>query len=321
MTKLTLFSLVMASLTTPYGMKGVAVEGSKWKLEDKEVVFLFDIHNLSAFREREQEEVHDFVQVLKRYSYSASILEKYFDTHTKPLHLLLEESPESNGHETILASLVKKLAQEEPLPYIVVENIEQRAASGAMDDVIEHYANIDKLSFNHRPSTTHTFYHQSVTLQDVLDEYDRIIPHLNKAYVSSSDMVKAIHQDKMAIIEYIYDGMLNEISTHAIPLHESFLAVLDSFSSQGIPPYFEKLGKIIHQLFSSIIDLYALHRVISISSESKVVLIAGAQHSHYVKGKIMGSLDAEKDCGYGCFLPGVKTTRSLKREDFYSLLM
>ncbi len=321
MTKLSLFSLVIALLITPYVMKGVAVEGSKWKLEDKEVVFFFDAHSLRAFREREEEEIQDFVQVLKRYSYSACILEKYFDTQTKPLHILLEESPESNGHEKILTSLVKKLAQEEPLPYIFVENIEQRAASGAMDDVIEEYANIDKLSFNHRPSTTHTFYHQSVTLQDVLDEYDRILFHLNNSYVSSSDKVKTIHQDKMALIEYVYEGMLNEISTHAIPLHENFIAVLDSFSSQGIPPYFEKLGKIIHQLFSSIIDLYALHRVISISSEKKVVLIAGARHTQYVKSEIMGFLDAEKECGYGNFEPGVKTTSSLKREDFYSLLM
>ncbi len=321
MTKLNLFSLVIAALTIPCVMKGVVVEGSKWKLEDKEVVLFFDAHNLSAFEEREKEEVHDFIQVLKRYSYSACILEKYFDTQTKPLHILLEQAPESKGDETILTSLVKKLAQEEPLPYVVIENIEQRAASAAMSDVIRDYDRIGKASFDYRPSSTHTFYHQSVTLHDVLDEYERILFHLNNAYRSSSDKVKVIHQDKMEIIEYIYDGMLNEISTHAIPLHENFIAVLDSFSSQGIPPYMEKLGKIIHQLFSNIIDLYALHRVISISSESKVVLIAGAKHSMYVKSRIMGRLDAEKECGYGDFEPGVKTTGYLKREDFYSLLM
>ncbi len=321
MTKLNLYLLAMASLITPHLIEGVIVEGSKWKLDDKEAVLFFDAHHLSPFREREQEEVHDFVKVLKRYSYSACILEKYFDTPTKPLHILLEQSPESNGHETIMTSLVKKLGQEEPLPYIVVENIEQRAASVAMTDVIGLHDKINKLSYNYRPSATHTFYHQSVTLHDVLDEYERIMGHLNNAYVSSSDKVKAIHQDKMALIEYVYDGMLNEISTHAIPLHENFIAVLDRLSVQGIPPHFEKLGKIIHQLFSNIIDLYALHRVISISSESMVVLIAGAKHSMYVKLEIMGFLDAERECRYGRFEPGVKTTSSLKREDFYSLLM
>ncbi|MBA3751727.1 hypothetical protein H0X06_02940 [Candidatus Dependentiae bacterium] len=320
MIKLNFFSLITV-LTTAYFIKGVVVEGSKWKLDDKEAVLFFDIHNLSTFREREEEEVDDFIQVLKRYSYSACILEKYFDTQTKPLHILLEQCPESNGHETILASLIKKLAQEEPLAYIVVENIEQRAASGALDDVIGQYNIIGKASFDHRPSATHTFYHQSVTLYDVLDEYERIMSHLNNAYVSSSDKVKAIHEDKMEIIEYIYNGMLQEISTHAIPLHENFIAVLDRFSSDGIPPYFEKLGKIIHQLFSSIIDLYALHRVLSISSERKIILLAGADHTQYVKSEIMGFLDAEKECGYGDFEPGVKTTSSLQREDFYSLLM
>ncbi|MBA3751304.1 hypothetical protein H0X06_00685 [Candidatus Dependentiae bacterium] len=321
MTKLTLFSLIMTLVITPHLVQSVVVEGSKWKLDDKEVVLFFDAHNLSAFREREEEEVDDFIQVLKRYSYSACILEKYFDTQTKPLHILLEQCPESNGHETILASLIKKLAQEESLAYIVVENIEQRAASGAMDDVIGDYGKIGKASFNYRPSATHTFYHQSVTLYDVLDEYERIMSHLNNAYVLSSDKVKAIHEDKMEIIEYIYNGMLQEISTHAVPLHENFITVLDRFSSQGIPPYFEKLGKIIHQLFSCIIDLYALHRVLSISSESKVVLVAGADHSLYVQSRIMGTLDAESEYGYGDFSPGVKTTSSLKREDFYSLLM
>ncbi|MBA3751303.1 hypothetical protein H0X06_00680 [Candidatus Dependentiae bacterium] len=321
MTKLTLFLLVMTSLITPHLIEGVVVEGSKWKLDDKEVVLFFDAHNLNAFREREEEEVDDFIQVLKRYSYSACILEKYFDTQTKPLHILLEQCPESNGHETILASLVKKLAQEEPLAYIVVENIEQRAASGAMDDVIGHYRDISKLAFNYRPSATHTFYHESVTLYNVLDEYERIMSHLNNAYVSSSDKVKAIHQDKMEIIEYIYNGMLQEISTHVVPLHENFIGVLDRFSSDGISPYLEKLGKIIHQLFSCIIDLYAFHRVLSISSERKIVLVAGAQHSLYVQGRIMGQLDAEVEYSAGNFEPGVKTTSSLKREDFYSLLM
>ncbi|MBA3751261.1 hypothetical protein H0X06_00455, partial [Candidatus Dependentiae bacterium] len=273
------------------------------------------------FREREEEEVDDFIQILKRYSYSACILEKYFDTQTKPLHILLEQCPESNGHESIMTSLVKKLAQEEPLAYIVVENIEQRAASGALSDVIGDYDRIGTASFNYRPSATNTFYHESVTLYDVLDEYERIMSHLNNAYVLSSDKVKAIHEDKMEIIEYIYNGMLQEISTHAVPLHENFIGVLDRFSSDGIPPYFEKLGKIIHQLFSRIIDLYAFHRVLSISSERKIVLLAGAKHSLYVQSRIMGQLDAEVECSCGNFEPGVKTTSSLKREDFYSLLM
>ncbi|MBA3751726.1 hypothetical protein H0X06_02935 [Candidatus Dependentiae bacterium] len=320
MTKINFFSLALV-LTTAYFIKGVVVEGSKWKLDDKEVVLFFDAHQLSVFREREEEEVNDFIQVLKRYSYSACILEKYFDTQTKPLHILLEESPESNGHTTIMSSLIKKLAQEEPLAYIVVENIEQRAASLAVSDVIGSYDMIGKASFDHRTSSTHAFYHQSVTLYNVLDEYERIMSHLNNVYVSSSDKVKAIHEDKMEIIEYIYNGMLQEISTHAVPLHENFIGILDRFSFDSIPPYFEKLGKIIHQLFSRIIDLYALHRVLSISSERKIVLLAGAKHSLYVQSKIMGQLDAHAECGYGDFEPGVKTTSSLKREDFYSLLM
>ncbi|MBA3751260.1 hypothetical protein H0X06_00450 [Candidatus Dependentiae bacterium] len=321
MTKFSLFSLIMTSLITPHLIQGVVVEGSKWKLDDKEVILFFDAHNLNAFREREEEEVEDFIQVLKRYSYSACILEKYFDTQTKPLHILLEQCPESNGHESIMTSLVKKLAQEEPLAYIVVENIEQRAASAALSDVIGDYNRMGTASFNYRPSATHTFYHESVTLYDVLDEYERIMSHLNNVYVSSSDKVKAIHQDKMEIIEYIYNGMLQEISTHAVPLHENFIGVLDRFSSDGIPSYLEKLGKIIHQLFSCIIDLYAFHRVISISSENKVVLLTGAKHSLYVQSEIMGTLDAKAECGSGDFSPGVKTTSSLKREDFYSLLM
>ncbi len=306
-------------LTFSFGSEGVLVKGVQWDMGEKETLLFFDVHNDSRFIEQEKQELESLVKIVKRYSQTAVILEKYFDHKVKPLHILIEEGPYQRSHETILDSLTKYLT-EKPLPFVIVENIEQRAASLAVRDRIKYFEPGSKSTGNYRASSTQKFYHDSVTLQEVLDEYSLIDLYLDEAYSSSCDKVKEIHEEKMDITKYFYDKILEEITSNSIPVHETIISVLDRLAEKEVPPYFKALEKLIETTFSCLLDLYVLHRVISIPATHKIMLIAGADHSRYVESRIMGRLDAEKVSGRGDYRLHEDTVHVLSPEELTSLI-
>ncbi len=301
MVKFNIFSSLVL-LTLPYSLQGVLVKGAQWEMDQKEVLLFFDLHNEIQFVEHEKQELKTLVGSIKRYSQCAVILEKYFDVTVKPLHILIEEGPNPSSHEIIMGSLAKYLAQEEPLPFVFVENIEQRAASAAVRDLIRHFKPGFSTKFkvnNYRASSTQRFYYDLVTLQDLLDEYSLIDLYLHEAYEPSSEKVKKIHKEEVDIIKYYYDKILEEITINAIPLQETITSLLDRLVEVEVPSYFKILEKLIHTTFSCLLDLYTLHRILAIPQTSKIMLIAGADHSMYVQSEIMGRLGAKKAYGHG----------------------
>ncbi|MBA3752427.1 hypothetical protein H0X06_06620 [Candidatus Dependentiae bacterium] len=320
MVKCNLFLSVLL-LTFSFGSEGVLVKGTQWNMGEKETLLFFDVHNDSRFIEQEKQELESLVKIVKRYSQTAVILEKYFDHRMKPLHILIEEGTYRRSHETILGSLAKYLT-EEPLPFVIVENIEQRAASAAVVDLLEDFTPgfISKFTCNYRASSTQKFYDHLVTFQDVLDEYSLIDLYLDEAYSSSCDKVKEIHEEKMDITKYFYDKILEEVTKNSIPLHEALPSLLKRLGQTEVPPYLKILEKLIHTTFSCLLDLYVLHRVISIPATHKIMLIAGADHSMYVQSQIMGSLDAKKVSGRGDYRVEKDTDNPLTPEELTSLI-
>ncbi len=313
-----LLSVILLSYSC--GSQGVLVKGAQWNMGEKETLLFFDVHNDSRFIEQEKQELESLVKIVKRYSQTAVILEKYFDHRVKPLHILIEEGPHQKSHKIVMSSLSKYLAQEEPLPFVIVENIEQRAASLAVRDRIKYFEPGSKSTGNYRASSTQKFYHDSVTLQEVLDEYSLIDLYLNEAYSSSCDKLKEIHEEKMDITKYFYDKILEEIISNSIPVHETIISLLDRLAEKQVPPYFKALEKLIETTFSCLLDLYVLHRVISIPATHKIMLIAGADHSRYVQSEIMGHLDAKKTYGCGDYRLHEDTVHVLSSEELSSLI-
>ncbi|MBA3752106.1 hypothetical protein H0X06_04920 [Candidatus Dependentiae bacterium] len=320
MMKCNLFLSVIL-LTFSFGSEGVLVKGAQWNMGEKETLLFFDVHNDSRFIEQEKQELESLVKIVKRYSQTAGILEKYFDHTVKPLHILIEEGTYRRSHETILGSLANYLT-EEPLPFVIVENIEQRAASAAVVDLIEDFTPgfISKFTCNYRASSTQKFYDHLVTFQDVLDEYSLIDLYLDEAYSSSCDKVKEIHEEKMDITKYFYDKILEEITHNSIPLHEALPSLLKRLGQTEVPPYLKALEKLIFTTFSCLLDLYVLHRIVSIPATHKIMLIAGADHSRYVQSEIMGHLDAEETYGCGEYRLHKDTVHVLTPEELTSLI-
>ncbi|MBA3752323.1 hypothetical protein H0X06_06065 [Candidatus Dependentiae bacterium] len=321
MVKYNLFLSVLL-LSYSWGSQGVLVKGAQWNMGEKETLLFFDVHNDSRFIEQEKQELDSLVKIVKRYSQTAVILEKYFDHRVKPLHILIEEGPHQRSHEIIMSSLAKYLAQEEPLPFVIIENIEQRSASAAVVDLIEDFTPgfISKFTYNYRASSTQKSNYNSVTFQDELDEYSLIDLYLDEAYSSSCDKVKEIHEEKMDITKYFYDKIVEEVIKNSIPLHEALPSLLKRLGQTEVPSYLKTLEKLIHTTFSCLLDLYVLHRVISIPATHKIMLIAGADHSRYVQSRIMGRLDAEEISGFGDYRVEKDTVHVLSPEELSSLI-
>ncbi len=92
--------------------------------------------------------------------------------------------------------------------------------------------------------------------------------------------------------------IMQKIQTMSIAVDQPLASLLDTSSPEDLVEY-RKLGGLIFSAASAYIDLYAFHRVLLLSEDYKVVLIAGGRHCSYVKGEIMGCLAAKKSFGYG----------------------
>ena len=168
MNKYTLFLMITVSVGASWhSVFGVLVEGVKWTINgNKEIVFFFDIHNQDNWKKRETDELEEVV----------SILGDYVKTANKPLYILVEEIYDPLGNDSLLSSLRTRLDEEKLTSSIVIENIEQRAASAAAEDLINRYS--EKIFEVQRKSSTKEFFPHKVTLQDVFDEYASLITFL-----------------------------------------------------------------------------------------------------------------------------------------------
>ncbi len=290
MVKYSMCLMVMIGITsTWHSAYGVLVEGSKWILDtNKEIVYFFDIHNQKEWRNREIEELEDMVSLLKDYA----------NTSHKSLHILIEEIYDPCGNDSLLSLLRTRLDREGLTSRIIIENIEQRAASAIAEDLIqgdsEKYFVIPP-----RLSSTKICYPDNVTLQDVLDEYFSINTFLEEAYKTSSDKVKAIHDEKMSFIKEYTGNLLQIITNNFIPHDKPLALLMQECSSTQDKAIYLRIKALISRISICFMDLYAFHRVLAISPEFKVVLLAGGEHSTWVQGEIMGSLDVTHEKVYG----------------------
>ncbi|MBA3751813.1 hypothetical protein H0X06_03390 [Candidatus Dependentiae bacterium] len=284
--------MVMISFCSSWHLaQGVLVEGSKWVLDEKkEIVYFFDIHNQVEWEEREKDELEDLVQIFKEYGQSSG----------KTVQILIEEIWNPFGAGNVLSLLRTRLAQEELASSIIVENIELRAASAIVQDLIEE--NSDKHSLlPPRVSSTEVCYPDEVTFSDVLQEFFFITASLAESYKESCDKVKEIHDEKMSFLQS-YEKQLTQIfQVNGIDLDKPVALLLEECLTQEKRDVYNTLRTLIHTISNSFIDLYAFHRVLAISSEYKVVLIAGGEHSTWVKSRIMSRLDALRECRQGDF--------------------
>ncbi len=263
--------------STWYSAQAILVEGARWTLGKKEILFLFDIHNKVEFEEDEKQELETFIEILKLY----------VEVDDRPLYILIEETPNT---ECVLGSLRKRLAQEGfSSKNIIIENIEQRAASGSACDLLQSFPNYHYVS--PRASTTQICYAQTVTLQEVLDEYAVIDAHLEECYNSSSETVKTIHNERLHNITYFKDRIKQRITYLSTSLDLPLASILDTCSPEHLEEY-RNLGKSIFAAASAYMDLYAFHRVLTLSDNYKVAVVAGGLHCRWVESSIMGRLDA-----------------------------
>ncbi len=270
--------------STWYSAQAILVEGARWTLGKKELLFLFDVHNNAELEGFEGQELETFIEILKLY----------VEVDDKPLYILVEEN---SNTPSILGSLRKRLAQEGlSSKNIIVENIEQRAASLSASDVLSDFTNYQYIS--PRSSTTQTSYAQTVTMQEVLDEYAVIDAYLDECYNSSSEIVKTIHNERLHNITCFRDRIKQRITYLSTSLDLPLASILDTSSPEQLEEY-RNLGKSIFAAASAYMDLYAFHRVITLSDHYKVVLAAGGDHSRWVESSIMGSLDAVPGLDHG----------------------
>ncbi|MBA2307662.1 hypothetical protein H0W26_06045 [Candidatus Dependentiae bacterium] len=276
------FIAVICACSTWYSAHGILVEGSRWTLGNKEILFLFDIHNEPGFEEFEREELETFIGILKMYS----------QTDNRPLYILVEESA---NVDSVIGPLRKRLAQEE-ITNIIVENIEQRAASASASDLLSAFP--DHRYITPRTSATQTCYAQKVTMEEVLQEYALIKTSVEESYKGSSDTVKGIHDERVCDITCLTTRIMEKIKNMSIALDQPLASLLETCSSEELVEY-RTLGRLIFSAASAYIDLYAFHRVLLLPDDYRVVLLAGGRHCAWVKSRMMGRLDATKNFGYG----------------------
>ncbi len=277
-------SLMMAMISfcsSWHSVHAVLVEGSKDLLDGKkEIVYFSDIHNQVEWKEREKDELEDLVQIIKQYGQSSG----------KPLHILIEEAWNPFEPDSVLSLLRTRLDQEQFVSNIIVENIEQRAASALVQYLI--HENPDQYSLlPPRVSSTEVFYPDEVTFSDVLNEFFLIRASLEESYKESGDKVKEIHDKQMSFIQLFIGKLKKSLESNSIALDKPVTLLLEECLTKEDVDFYNTLRIMIQNISSSFIDLYAFHRVLAISSDYKVVLIAGGAHSRWVKSQIMSRLD------------------------------
>ncbi len=283
---------ILCSCSVWYSAEAILVEGSRWTMEKKEILFLFDIHHEPELEQFEKQEVETFIEILKVYA----------QLDEKPLYILIEEAPYA---DSLLGQLRKRLAEEGiSSQKIIVENIEQRAASAAASDLLSQFPDHSYLC--PRISNTQTVEAEKVTMQEVLDEYALIKAYIEECCRNSSDKVKGIHEEHMGIIECLMRRIMQKIQTMSIAVDKPLVSLLDSCSPEDLIEY-KRLGKLIFSAASAYIDLYAFHRVLLLSEDYKVVLIAGGGHCSWIQGGLMGRLDARSNLSYGKHGSGLLT--------------
>ncbi len=274
---------LLCACSTWYSAQAILVEGSRWTLDKKEILFLFDIHNEPGFEERERQELKTFIEILKFYS----------ETDSRPLYILVEETANT---QALLGPLRELLAPERfSFKNIIVENIEQRAASGAASDLLSEFP--DHQYLWPRTSATQTCSAQKVTMQEVLDEYAR-----TNAYEEScrhaSETVKSIHEGRMRDITYFRRKIMERIKELSLSVDQPLVSLVENCSPEELVKY-RGLGKLIFSAASAYMDLYAFHRVLLLPDDYRVVLLAGGAHCDWVQSRIMGRLDPIEDFGHG----------------------
>ncbi len=292
-----------------YSAHGILVEGSRWTLGKKEILFLFDIHDKPEFEELEKQELESFIEILKFYS----------ETDSRPLYILVEET---SNTQALLGPLRERLAQEGLLfKNIIVENIEQRAASGAASDLLSEFPHHEYLW--PRASATQTCYAQKVTMQEVLEEFTGINANIEESCKYSSETVKSIHEGRMRDITYFRRRIMERIKELSLSVDQPLASLLENCSPEELAQY-RGLGKLIFSVASAYMDLYAFHRVLLIPDDYRVVLLSGGDHSIWVKSRIMGRLDAVKSFGYGKYGGGLvvkgDTLQPLQAEQLKTLM-
>ncbi|MBA3752294.1 hypothetical protein H0X06_05920 [Candidatus Dependentiae bacterium] len=303
MVKCNMSLMVMISFCSSWNsVHGVLVEGSKWVLDEKkEIVYFFDIHNQVEWKDREKDELEDLVQIFKEVGQSSG----------KPVHILIEEvwNPYRSS-DNILSMLSTRLARENLTSGLVIENIELRASSAIVQDLIGENPDNSPL-LPPRVSSTEVFYPDEVTFSDVLHEFFFIRASLEESYKESCDKLKEIHNEKMSFLQS-YEKQLTQIfQVNGIDLDKPVALLLEECLTQEKRDIYNTLRTVIHTISNSFIDLYAFHRVLAISSEYKVVLIAGGEHSMWVKCQIMSRLDALRECRYGNHGSGLVTEEDI----------
>ncbi len=285
MVKLYSFLIALVCVcSTWHSAQAILVEGARWTLGKKEILFLFDIHNQIEFEDDEKKELETFIEILKLY----------VEADDRPLYILIEEN---SNTESVLGSLRKRLAEEGlSSKNIIVENIEQRAASVSASDVLSGFPH--HYHYHSRTSTTQTCYPQTVSMQEVLDEYAVIDAYLQECYNSSSDIVKTIHNERLHNITCFRDRIKQRITYLSTSLDLPLASILDTSSPEQLEEY-RNLGKSIFAAASAYMDLYAFHRVLTLSDHYKVALVAGGLHCRWVESSIMGSLDAVPGLDHG----------------------
>ncbi len=282
--------MVMISFCSSWhSAQGVLVEGYKCLLDgEKEIVYFFDIHNQVEWKDREKDELEDLVQIFKKYGQSSG----------KPVHILIEGVWDPWSSDSVLSMLSTRLAQEELTSAIVIENIELRAASAIVQDLIRLH--LQQSPTNPRVSSTQVFYPEEVTFSDVLHEFFLITASLEENYKVSSYKVKEIHDKEMSFIQYFVEKKLKQtLENNAIPLDKPVALLLEECLTEEKRDVYNTLRIMIYTLSNCFIDLYAFHRVLAISSDYKIVLIAGGEHSKWVKSQIMLRLDAIQEYQQG----------------------
>ncbi len=306
---ITLNSLLVAILcacSTWYSAQAILVEGSRWTLDKKEILFLFDIHNEPGFEDRERQELKTFIEILKFYS----------ETDSRPLYILIEETANT---QALLGPLRELLAQERfTFKNIIVENIEQRAASAAASDLLSEFP--DHQYLWPRTSATQTCSAQKVTMQEVLDEFNGINAYVEESCCHASEMVKSIHDERMGDVTYFRRKIMDRIKELSLSVDKPLASLVENCTTEELDRY-RGLGKLIFTVASAYMDLYAFHRVLLLPDDYRVVLLAGDAHCDWVKSEMMGSLDAIKCFGHGTgLILKDETIQPLQAEQLKSLI-
>ncbi len=309
MVKNSLFFVILVGVSSSWhSAEGVLIEGSKWWLGQKEILFFCDLHNQVQWEEREKDELEDLVTFCREYA----------QTDNKPLHILIEEIYNPYAHDHVFSLLRMRLELEEFSSKIIIENIEQRAASAMAVNVIKDYPHLHPDI--PRVSSTQACYPDTVTVQDVLNEFDLMSIQFDECYSVSSDKEKRIHDEHGNAIKRFREDLKQTIANNRIPLDVPFIILLETCLTEEQWAPYKDLKILIEATGHYFLDLYAFHRVLTISDDYKVVLIAGGEHSDWVRGEMMGTLDAIRHCRYGTRIGEIDELNPLTTEQLKSLL-